>query len=169
MSTPYGSPGADPAGSEPTQPFWVAPDPHAAGPTWGEQAGAAGSGPAASQAVSFGEHLRRDRHKALRWTLGIVAAALLTVGGTVAGLSATGQSAAGSGPGQASPPAARQAALLNSALDNAGSPGSLSAALNATEMSTTTTPGGAHTGAAARGSSAPVCARAGKVARAAGR
>jgi hypothetical protein len=165
MSTPYGSPGADPAGSQPTEPFWAGPDPQAAKPAWGEQA--AGPGPAASQAVSFGDHLKTDKRKALHWTLALVAAALLIGGGTVAGLSLTGHSSPGSGQGQASQADAQQAALLNSALSNAGSPGSLNTALNATEMSSSTTPGGA--GAAARGPAASRCARAGAVARAAGR
>jgi hypothetical protein len=169
MSTPYGSPGADPAGSQPTQPFWVGPDSHAASPTWGEQAGAAGPEPAASQAASFEDHLKKDRRKALHWTLALVAAALLIGGGTVAGLSLTGHSSPHSGQGQASQPDARQAALLNSALNNAGSPGSLNAAVNATEMSTAAKPGGARAGAAVRGPAAHRCAKARWVARQAGR
>ncbi|MGH7778192.1 MAG: hypothetical protein ACREPI_13605, partial [Candidatus Dormibacterales bacterium] len=93
--------------------------------------------------MSFGDHLKPDKRKAFHWTLALVAAALLIGGGTIAGLSLTGHSSPGSAHGQASRADAQQAALLNSALSDAGSPGSLNTALNATEMSGSATPGGA--------------------------
>jgi hypothetical protein len=193
MTDPYGPP--DPAGNQPTQPFWVGPGPHAgsagpdpatppsagphpatppsAGPhpatpphyAWGEQAGAAGVGPAAGQVPSFGDHLKRDRRKALHWTLGLVAAALLAVGGTIAGLSLAGHA---SSLGNESPPSAQQGAMLNSALSNAGSPGTLTTALGATAMSGASTPNGTQAGAGGPGMAGTLCARARAVARAAG-
>jgi hypothetical protein len=171
MTNPYGSP--DDAGSQPTQPFWVGPDTHAgssgpatppgAGP---HPAGGAGSWPAAGQAPSFGDPLKRDRRKALNWTVGIVAAALLAGGGTIAGLSLAGHASPAASQGPAS---GQQAALLNSALDNASSPGALTTALGATALSGASAPGGTQGGAAASGAAATLCARARGVARDAGR
>jgi hypothetical protein len=169
MSNPYGSPDAEPAGGQPTQPFWLGPAPGGANPTGGEPPGPASLGPAPGQPASFGDHLKSDRRKALHWTLALIAAALLIGGGTVAGLSLAGHSSPASGQGQASTGDARQAALLNSALSHAGSPGNLSTALGATELGGAGTPGGARAGTADRGTVAPACARARLAARAARR
>jgi hypothetical protein len=193
MSNPHGSP--DAAGSQPTQPFWVGPDPRAVSastdpatphgassdlatphgaspypatppyPTGGELGGAAGPGPAAGRAPSFGDHLKRDRRKALHWTLGLVAAALLVGGGTIAGLSLAGHASPAANGSQASPADGQQAALLNSALSNAGSPGTLTTALGATALSGAS----AADGTTASGTAGTACARARGVARAAGR
>jgi hypothetical protein len=95
-----------------------------------------------------------------------VAVALLAAGGVITGLSLAGHSASG-GPGQVSTADAQQGALLNSALDNAGSPGALVTALGATAISGANTQNGSQPGAAA--ANGPLCARARKVARAAGR
>jgi hypothetical protein len=155
MGDPYGSP--DAAGNEPTQPFWGPPDPRSVSPAGEELAGAAGLGPVASQAASFGEHRNTGRRKALHWTLGLVVAALLAGGGVIAGLSLTGHS---------SPSAAQsqQAAALNTALRSAGTPGPLTA-LGATVM------GGAQgtQGGPPAGAATPICAGARHVARVAKR
>ncbi len=151
MTTPPGPPDAGAAGSQPTQPFWVGPDPRAANPAGG--------------APGFGDHLRRDRRTALHWTLGLVAVALLAAGGVITGLSLAGHSASG-GAGQVSTADTQQGALLNSALNNAGSPGALHA-LGATAIGGANTQNGSQPGAAA--ANGPLCARARKVARAAGR
>jgi hypothetical protein len=159
MTTPSGSPDSGAAGGEPTQPFWVGPGPQGATPATG-----AGLGPAASQAPGFGDHLQRDHRTALHWTLGLVAAAVLAAGGAIAGLSLAGHSSSGT-PGQASMANAQQEALLNSALSNAGSPGTLLTALGATAMGGANTQNGSQPGAA----NGPLCTRARRVARAAGR
>ena len=164
MTTPSGSPDGGAAGGQPTQPFWVGPDPRAANPVEGKLAGAAGLGPVASQAPSFGDHLRRDRRRALRWTVGLVTAALLATGGAIAGLSLAGHPGT---PGQASTADAQQGALLNSALSNAGSPGTLVTALGATTVGGANMQNGSQPGAAA--AKGPLCARARRVARVAGR
>ena len=90
--------------------------------------------------------------------MGLVAAAVLAAGGAIAGLSLAG-------PGTASTAEAQQGALLNSALSNAGSPGALVTALGATAMGGANTQNGSQPGSA----TGPLCARARKVARAAGR
>jgi hypothetical protein len=163
MTNPYGSP--DAAGSQPTQPFWVAPDPYA-GSVGSPPVTPPGAGPwpAEGQLPGFGDHLKGDRRKALHWTVGLAAAALLAGGGMIAGLSLAGHTS----PGQASA-ASDQAALLNSALDNASSPGSLTTALGATALSGAGAPEGTQGGAAASGTAATLCARARGVARDAGR
>ena len=163
MSNPYGSP--DAAGGEPTQPLWAGPRPRSANPAGEELAAAAGLRPAASQATSFGEHLRQDRRKALRWTLGLVATALLVGGATIAGLSLAGHASPGTAHGQTSTAdLAQQAAALNTTLGSAGTPGALSA-VGATAMGGAQgTQGGLHAGAAA-----PICDKARRVARFAAR
>jgi len=100
----------------------------------------------------------------MHWTLGLVVAALLAGGGTIAGLSLAGHASPAASQGQASP--ARQAALLNTALSNADSPGKFAAAAGATTLSGASAPDGTQAGAAASGT---VCAKARGVARAAGR
>ena len=100
----------------------------------------------------------------MHWTLGLVVAALLAGGGTIAGLSLAGHASPAASQGQASP--AQQAALLNTALSNADSPGKFAAATGATTLSGASAPDGTQAGAAASGT---VCAKARGVARAAGR
>ena len=115
-------------------------------------------------APGCGDHLERDRRTALYWTVGLVAAALLATGGAIAGLSLAGHSSSGT-PAGASMADAQQGALLNSALSDAGTPGALVTALGATAISGANTQNGSQPGAA----NGPVCARARKVARVAGR
>ncbi len=105
----------------------------------------------------------------MHWTAGLVAAALLAGGGMIAGLSLAGHAPPPGGAGQGSPASAQQAALLNSALSNAGSPGSLTTALGATAFSGASAPDGTQAGAATSGTAGTLCARARGVARAAGR
>ena len=100
----------------------------------------------------------------MHWTLGLVVAALLAGGGTIAGLSLAGHASPAASQGQASP--AQQAALLNTALSNADSPGKFAAATGATTLSGASAPDGTQAGAAASGTA---CAKARGVARAAGR
>ena len=100
----------------------------------------------------------------MHWTAGLVVAALLAGGGTIAGLSLAGRASPAASQGQASP--AQQAALLNTALSNAGSPGKFTTALGATALSGASAPDGTQAGAAASGTA---CAKARGVARAAGR
>ena len=121
------------------------------------------TGPAASQAPNFGDHPKRDRRKAPHWASGLAAAVLLAAGGVIAGLSLAGHSPGA--PGQASVADAQQGALLDSALNNAGSPGPLVTALGGTAMSAASTQHGSRPGAA----NGPLCARARRVARVAGR
>jgi hypothetical protein len=121
----------------------------------------------AGQAPGFGDHLTRDRRKALHWTVGLVVAALLAGGGMIAGLSLAGQASPAAS--QAGPASAQQAALLNSVLANASSPGTFTTALGATTLSGASAPGGTQGGAAASGTAATLCARARGVARDAGR
>ncbi len=166
MTTPYGSPDGGAAGGEPTQPFWAGPDPRTAR---GDLAGAAGLGPAASQAPSFGDHLKKDRRRALHWTVGLVVAALLAGGGAIAAWSLTGHSSPGAASGQSGTADAQQGALLSSALSNAAAPGALTTAIGATALSGASASTGTQPGAAAPGGAGPLCARARRVARAAGR
>ena len=100
----------------------------------------------------------------MHWTLGLVVAALLAGGGTIAGLSLAGHASPAASQGQASP--AQQAALLNTALSNADSPGKFAAATGATTLSGASAPDGTQAGAAASGTA---CAKARGVARDAGR
>jgi hypothetical protein len=155
MSNPYGSP--DAAGNEPTQPIWVPADPRPVNPAGEEPGGGAGLAPAAGQAASFGQHPRRDRRNALRWTLGLVAAALLAGGGAIAGLALTGHSSPSTAQSQ-------QAAALSTTLGNAGTPGPLTA-LGATAMGGAQ---GTQNGSKAS-AAAPICAKARHVARVAKR
>ena len=103
----------------------------------------------------------------MHWTAGLVVAALLAGGGTIAGLSLAGRASPAASQGQASP--AQQAALLNTALSNADSPGKFAAATGATTLSGASAPDGTQAGAAASGTAGTVCAKARGVAQAAGR
>jgi hypothetical protein len=153
MTNEFGQPDADPAGNQPTQQFWAGPDAPTAMPAWGSRPGVAvppGPGHPGHPAAS----LRKGHHKALRWTAGLLAAALLAGGGTIAGM----RLAAHSSPGPSSGPAgiAQQGALLNETLNDASSPGALTAGATLAGGSGASS-GGAAAGAAGK---APACARA---------
>ena len=162
MSNEYGQPDADPAGNQPTQPFWAGPDAPTAMPAWGSRPGVAGP-PGPGYAGHPAQSQRQGHHKALHWTAGLLVAALLAGGGTIAGMRLAAHSSPGTSSGAATGQAgpadlAQQGALLNATLSNASSPG----ALTGTGAST----GGAAAGAAGK---APACARAGHVSRVARR
>jgi hypothetical protein len=138
MSDPNRPWGGEVQGGQPTEQFW-----HGA--------------PSAGALAAGG---RRRAH----WTLGIAAAAVLAVGGVIAGLALTGQPAptaasgpaGGTGAGQgASGGLTGQAAMLNATLNGANSPGPLTVA---TPSPTAGGPPGQ--GSAASGQAAAVCAKA---------
>jgi hypothetical protein len=164
MSNEYGQPDADPAGNEPTQQFWAGPDAPTAMPAWGSQPGVAGPpGHTGHPAPS----LRKGHHRVLHWTAGLLAAALLAGGGTIAGMRLAAHSPPGTSSwattGQAG--TAQQGALLNETLSDASSPGPL------TTGATLSGGAGASAGGAAAGNTAkaPACARARHISRVARR
>ena len=164
MSNVHGQPDADPAGDQPTQQFWAGPDADTAIPGWGSQPGMAG--PPGPGHTGLPAPSPRKHRKALQWTAGLLAAALLAGGGTIAGMRLAAHSSPGTSSGVATGPAstASQGALLNETLSGASSPGALTvgAALTGTGASA----GGAAAGAAGK---APACARARHVSRVARR
>jgi hypothetical protein len=164
MSNVHGQPDADPAGDQPTQQFWAGPDAPTAIPGWGSQPGMAG--PPGPGHTGLPAPSPRKHRKALQWTAGLLAAALLAGGGTIAGMRLAAHSSQGTSSGVATGPAstASQGALLNETLSGASSPGALTvgAALTGTGASA----GGAAAGAAGK---APACARARHVSRVARR
>jgi hypothetical protein len=161
MSNEYGQPDADPAGNQPTQQFWAGPDAPTAMPAWGSEPSVAGP-PGPGHTGRPAPSPRKDHHKVLHWTAGLLAAALLAGGGTIAGMRLAAHSSpgatSGAATGQAGAAGPAQGALLNATLSDASSPG----ALNGTGASS----GGAAAGAAGK---APACARAGHVSRVARR
>jgi hypothetical protein len=163
MSNQHGPSDAGPAGNQPTQPFWAGPDAPTATPAWGAAPGPAGPGFTRHQVPGLPEQLQKDHRKALHWTAGLLVAALLAGGGTIAGLRLAGHSSPASAavPGQAGSP--QQGALLNETLSGASAPGALTTA-GATR--TDAIAAGAAAGSAAK---APACARARRVSRAARR
>jgi hypothetical protein len=165
MSDEYGQPGSDPVGNQPTQEFWAGPDAPIAMPAWGSQPGVAGP-PGPGHTGYPAPSLRKDHHKALHWTAGLLVAALLAGGGMIAGMRLAAHSSPGTSSGAIGQAGtARQGALLNEALSDASSPGPLT-------MGATLTGGaGASAGDAAAGNAAkaPACARARHVSRAARR
>ena len=170
MSNEYGQSDADPAGNQPTQQFWAGPDAPAAMPAWGSQPGAAGPPGTGHPAPILQEHTRKDHRRALHWTAGLLAAALLAGGGTIAGMRLAAQSppgtSSGAATGQSGPGGtAQQGALLNETLSDASSPGALTTGA-ALAGGTGAAAGGAAAGAAA---TAAACARAGHVSRVARR
>jgi hypothetical protein len=173
MSNEHGPPDADPAGNQPTQQFWAGPDAATSMPAWGSQPGVAGPpgpGHTGHPAPSPAEHPRKVHSTALRWTAGLLAAALLAGGGTIAGMRLAAHSSPGTSSGAtASQPGAagtaQQGALLNETLSDASSPGSLTTSA-ALAGGTGASAGGAAAGAAAK---APACARARHVSRVARR
>ena len=166
MSNVHGQPDADPAGDQPTQQFWAGPDADTAIPGWGSQPGMAG--PPGPGHTGLPAPSPRKHRKALQWTAGLLAAALLAGGGTIAGMRLAAHLSPGTSSGVATGPAstASQGALLNETLSGASSPGSLTMGTSLT--GTGASPGGAAAGAAG---TAPACARArhfSRVARRAG-
>jgi hypothetical protein len=125
--------GGDPQDSRSTEQFW-APPPGPSGPR--------PQGPAAPlppQPPSLQQHYTKDRRHALRWSIGLALAVVLAAAGVLAGValaghpasssaapaSDTGASGTGTGSaGVASQPGA-QAAALNTALNAADAPGTL--------------------------------------------
>jgi hypothetical protein len=142
----YGSPGHGPAPGPIPPGYGAAPAPHAYGPGGGPVPGGSpghgqgpgyggaaghgqgpwyGGGPVPGNAPSGGSP--RGRRKALLWGAGTALAALLAAGGIIAGVSVSGRaSSPGMAPsalaGSAAPAGpAGQAAVLNAALNSAGS------------------------------------------------
>jgi hypothetical protein len=116
------------------------------------------------------QHYARDRRRALHWTIGLTAAVVLAAAGVIAGISLGGgsapvastsaagnTSAAGTGPVPGS-----QAAALNSALNSADAPGTLS-------LTSATSAAGTMNNSAAGAAVAHRCLRAARAARIAGR
>ena len=180
MSNVYGRSDADPGGNQPTQQFWagpdtptampwVSPDATTAMPGWESRPGVAGPpGPGHTGRSPAGQ--RKDHHKVLHWTAGLLAAALLAGGGTIAGMRLAAHSSPGTSSGAATGQAgqagtAQQGALLNETLSDASSPGALTIGATLTG-GTGASAGGAAAGAAAK---APACARARHVSRVARR
>jgi hypothetical protein len=160
MSNQYGQPDADPAGNQPTQEFWAGP---------GAPAGTPGGSFTAPPAPGPQEHPKNHR-RALHWTAGLLAAALLAGGGTIAGLRLAGHTSpaisSGASAGQPGPATSpQQGALLNETLSAASSPGALTAGA--------TLAGGAGAAAAGQAAGAAAkghpCASAGHVSRVAHR
>jgi hypothetical protein len=170
MSNVHGQPDADPAGNQPTQQFWAGPDAPTATPASGQPGptglpGPAGPGFTGYSALGLPEPKGKHHRKALHWTAGLLAAALLAGGGTIAGM----RLAAHSSPDTSSAAVTGQAgtaqgALLNETLSDASSPGALT--MGATLTGTGASTGGAAAGAAGK---APACARARHVSRVARR
>lgn len=179
MSNQHGQPGADPAGSQPTEPLWAGSEVPAALSAGGEQAGPGPTGnplpgpaghgvpgPVGDGAPGPHGTPKQGHGKALSWTVGVLVAALLAGGGTLAGMKLAGHSSPGASaaaPGQAGTVAsAQQGALLNETLSDAASPGQLTTAAGATLA-------GGAAAVAGPAAKAPVCARAQGVARVARR
>jgi hypothetical protein len=164
MTNQYGQPGADPAGTQPTQQLWAGSDAPAATPPPNQPGpaglpGPAGPGFAGHPLAGLPEPKGKHHRKAVHWTAGLLAAALLAGGGTVAGLRLAGHPPTAASTGQpALAGAAQQGALLNATLSGASAPGALTAGATRT--------GGAGDAAAAK---AHACARASHAARAAHR
>ena len=153
MDNMYEPPGGDPSKeSRPTEQFWPV------------STGAGGySGPGHQDPRYPGQPGGPDqgprRRNPLHWTVGLVAAGALAIGGIVAGVSLAGHSSPAAGTaGTAAGPSA-QAAALSSALNSADTPGALSL--------TSSSGAGAAAGSAGAAVVAHPCARAVKTARAA--
>ncbi len=156
MDNIYEPPDGDPAArSRPTEQFWPVND--GAGYQHPGYQDPRYKGP------QGGPGQRPRRRNPLHWTVGLVAAGALAIGGIVAGVSLAGHpSPAASTAGTAAGSSA-QAAALSSALNSADTPGTLSL---------TSSSGGAGLGAGAGAGAAAVahpCARAVRAARAARR
>ncbi|MGE5136314.1 MAG: hypothetical protein ACM32E_25795 [Gemmatimonadota bacterium] len=181
-------PGGDERANQPTEQFWpgqaAAPGhdgaayggPGYPGPGYGEPGhgsyGAAADpgygqqwpGAGYPQQPGLEEHYPRDRRRALHWSAGLALVAVLAGGGAIAGVSLAGHQAP-------APAATGQAAVLNAALNAAGTPAAPayldSAGVVAVPAAAAAGTGGpAHPAAAA---AAARCLRARAAARAAGR
>jgi hypothetical protein len=166
MSNQFGPSDADPAGNQPTQPFWAGPE--APAPTPGRGA-PPGQGFPGHQAPGLAGQPKPRR--ALHWVAGLLVAVLLVGGGTIAGMRLAGQSSPASGdaaPAQAGPAATaqREGALLNETLSDASAPGALTVAGATLTGGAGAAAAGAQAGLAAKGSA---CARARRASRAAHR
>ena len=165
------------AGRDDTQPFWNGPGPPQPpryGPGGFPQQPAPGS-------AGLRQHDPRGRRPAWHWTAGIAAAVLLAGGGAIAGVSLAGNSSPAALSSSASPASAGaapagtagptgQAAVLNAALNSAGSPSApsyLDSSGNVAGLSTAGGTAGAAGAAVAR--HARRCLRARAAARIAGR
>jgi hypothetical protein len=159
MTNQHGPSDADPAGNQPTQPFWAGPETPAATPGWGTPPGPGFPGHQAP-----GPPVQGHR-KALRWTAGLLVAVLLAGGGAIAGMRLAGQSSPASGDAASGQPASaqRQGALLNETLSDASAPGALTAAGAPLTGGTGAAAAGTQAGMAAKGSA---CAGARRAARA---
>jgi hypothetical protein len=166
MSNQYGPSDADPAGNQPTEPFWAGPVAPTATPGWGAPPGPGFPGHQTLRLAGQPKH-----RKPLHWMAGLLVAVLLVSGGTIAGMRLAGQSSPASGaaaPAQAGPPAIpqREGALLNDTLGDATVPGALTAA----GATLTRGAGAAAVGAQARlATKGSGCARARQAARSAHR
>jgi hypothetical protein len=171
MTNQHGQPDADPAGNEPTQQFWAGPGTPTATPPPNQPGsaglpGPAGPGFARHPLAGLPEPKGKHHRPALRWTAGLLAAALLTGGGVLAGLRLAGHSSPAASTGQpALAGAAQQGALLNATLSDASAPGAL------TMGATLAGGGGASAAGAAAGAAAKAhaCARASHASRVARR
>jgi hypothetical protein len=88
MENFYRPPGDEPRDSLPTEQFWHSPG--IPGPHQGSSD--PGYGHHWQQQPGLQAHLARDRHKALRWTVGLTVAVVLAAGGVIAGISLAGNS-----------------------------------------------------------------------------
>src|SRR2546429_264222 len=124
----------------------MARNPLACGQSWpGALPGPAGPGFTGYSALGLPEPKGKHHRKALQWTAGLLAAALLAGGGTIAGMRLAAHSPAGTSSGAATGQAGTaQGTLLNETLSDASSPGALT-------MGATLTGTGASTGGAAAG------------------
>jgi hypothetical protein len=168
MSNQYGPLDADPAGNQPTQPFWAGPEAPTATPGWGAPPGPGFPG---RQAPGLPEQPDKGHRKALHWTAGLLVAVLLAGGGAIAGMRLAGQSSPAAGnaaSGQADPAASaqREGALLNETLSDASAPGALTTSAATLTGGAGATAAGARAGMATKGAA---CAGAHRAARAAHR
>jgi hypothetical protein len=154
MDNMYPPPGDDPQDQRPTEQFWAASSP----PAGNQDPYGHGPGYQPQQSPGVREHFARDGRKALHWTVGITAAALLAGGGLIAGVTL-----AGSGP--ATPGPTGQAAALNATLSSADSPTVSSAPASAGLGSSLTA---TNSTAGSTAASAQRCAKEAAAVRAAG-
>jgi hypothetical protein len=165
MSNQHSPWGADPAGNQPTRPFWVGPEAPTATSGWGASSG---PGYAGRQAPGRPGQPDKGHGKALRWTAGLLVAVLLAGGGAIAGMRLASQSspaADDAASGQAVS-AQREGALLNETLSDASAPGALTTSGAALTGGAGAAAAGARAGMATKGAA---CAGAHRVARAARR
>jgi hypothetical protein len=189
MENFYRPPGGEPRDSQPTEQFWH--DQGTTGPRQGDRDPRSGDPRygdprygAPWQEPGLQAHLARDRHKALRWTVGLTVAVVLAAGGVIAGMSLTGNSlpstpaasmgstgtstgtgtGTGSAAGTGGTGAASQAALLDATLSAASLPDATVATTASQAAMTAGTPG-AGTGAPAAGPAVRRCLRTAGAAR----